>query len=96
MTYEEALNTLHDFIGCLVPARATILEYRRFEAFDKAIEALEKQIAQKPKFYEWDRETHSHTECCPTCGDTWNMNEFGEGIKYCWECGQRIDWSDAE
>ena len=29
---------------------------------------------------------------CPTCGDCIAVNE----LKYCWECGQKIDWSDEE
>ena len=51
MTYEEALIILRNFLHFLVPyARAngkTVMAYKRFEAFCKAIDALEKQILQE-------------------------------------------------
>lgn len=87
MTYEEALNTLRDFIGCLVPARATILEYRRFEAFDKAIEALEKQISKKPA-KQWGNNV------CPNCRTDTHCRTVMGWEKHCPDCGQAIDWSD--
>ena len=50
-------------------------------------DAVEKQIPKKPKY--------NGGECeCPTCGDGWNSNEYGSGMKFCWECGQKLDWSD--
>lgn len=50
-------------------------------------DAVEKQIPKKPKY--------NGGECeCPTCGDDWNSNEYGSGMKFCWECGQKLDWSD--
>lgn len=54
--------------------------------------ALEKQIPKKPEVYEYAE--NQFTPCCPCCGDTWNMNEYGGGMKFCWECGQAIDWSE--
>lgn len=56
------------------------------------VEALEKQIPKKPKLYEWDKFNHQYEYCCPSCGDAWNMNEYGAGMAYCWSCGQPIDW----
>lgn len=50
-------------------------------------DAVEKQIPKKPKY--------NGGECeCPVCGDGWNSNEYGSGMKSCWECGQKLDWSD--
>lgn len=50
-------------------------------------DAVEKQIPKKPKY--------NGGECkCPVCGDGWNSNEYGSGMKFCWECGQKLDWSD--
>lgn len=33
---------------------------------------------------------------CPFCGDDWNLNEFNTDVKYCWNCGQHIDWRNNE
>jgi hypothetical protein len=56
------------------------LEYQ--EAFDAAIEALEKQIPKKScstsSLFRYN---------CPSCG-----NHFPLNGKYCDKCGQAIDW----
>ena len=96
MTYEEALSTLRGFLGCLVHGRAsgkTMLEYKRFEAFCKAFEALEKQIPKKP--------LHIHKNYyCPICKeDGWIMWDDAipnDTDKYCGKCGQAIDWEVIE
>lgn len=60
------------------------------EAYQIAINALEKQIPKKPII-----ETYRYTTLfiCPYC-------ERKQGIKYkqyhCIECGQKLDWSDEE
>ena len=51
------------------------------EAFQIAINALEKQIAKKPIVHQ-----------CTTCGSA--VLQF-EG-NYCSKCGQKLDWSDEE
>lgn len=56
------------------------------KAFDKAIEALEKQISKKPIMI--DKGVYS----CRGCGQvlmSWEQD-------YCFKCGQRIDWSDED
>ena len=71
MTYEEALRTLRYFPYFLVTGRAngkTTLEYRRFEAFCKAFEALEKQIPKKPIIREAeDSFGYVKYVLCPNC-----------------------------
>ena len=91
MTYEEALSILRNFLHFLVPsARAngkTMMAYKRFEAFCKAIEALEKQIPKKP----YD------TVHCPLCKIEVELQPIDvEQVTYCLHCGQAIDWSDDE
>lgn len=68
------------------------------EALDIAIEALEKQLAIKPKENEirggWLGKQKHYT--CPTCGNCLleeMMNER-QNTGYCWDCGQRLDWSE--
>lgn len=60
-----------------------------------AVEALEKQIPKKPTLVEekflGEKIKAPH---CPNCGDSWNCNEFGNAMKFCWECGQAIDWRE--
>lgn len=68
------------------------------EYFKTAIEALEKQLAKKAKENEirggWFGKQKHYT--CPTCGNcllTEMMNER-QNTSYCWDCGQRLDWSE--
>ena len=89
MTYEEALSILRNFLGCLVHGRAsgkTMLEYKRFEAFRKAIEALDKQILKKPieKYTDYDG---TEAGLCPFCNEG-----VDEEMNFCSYCGQAIDW----
>ena len=63
-------------------------EYSIFaEALGMAIKALEKQIPKKPDFTE-DKEF----ALCPCCNGKGLFNKQ----KYCDNCGQKLDWSDAE
>ena len=62
---------------------ATIEQERESESLIK--EALEKQI---PK----NVECHTDLTCfCNECGNTVKSYQ-----NYCYECGQKLDWGDAE
>lgn len=65
------------------------------ETIKLAIEALEKHIPKKPIKYDIDYSGNPLFRC-PVCGDSWNSNEFGDGIEHCWTCGQAIDWSKED
>ena len=63
-----------------------------------AIEALEKQLPKKTRENGMQdgliRKIKYYT--CPTCGNcllTEMMNER-QNTSYCWDCGQRLDWSE--
>ncbi|MEE0468227.1 MAG: hypothetical protein UDA86_03475 [Blautia sp.] len=63
-----------------------------------AIEALEKQLPKKPRengMYDGlIKKIKYYT--CPTCGNcllTEMMNER-QNTSYCWDCGQKLDWSE--
>lgn len=67
------------------------------DAFLVAIEALEKQLPKKTRENGMQdgliRKIKYYT--CPTCGNcllTEMMNER-QNTGYCWDCGQRLDWS---
>ena len=85
MTYEEAIKILTELKPIPVDGFKIIAK-----AYDLAIEALEKQIPEKPR----------ETRCalmCSSCGH--KITE--KGCKklnrlYCKKCGQAIDWSDDE
>lgn len=68
------------------------------DAFLVAIEALEKQLPKKTRENGMQdgliRKIKYYT--CPTCGNcllTEMMNER-QNTGYCWDCGQRLDWSE--
>lgn len=61
--------------------------------FDRAIEALEKQIAKTPDF-EGDGYADGHLVediwICPNCGVKYEVDY--EEYPYCPDCGQKIKW----
>ena len=58
------------------------------EAFQMAINSLEKQIPKKPK----ERDCIGfNTLVCPVCKGVLYLYE-----PYCDNCGQKLDWSDEE
>lgn len=58
---------------------------------EMAIEALEKQVPKKPRYY-IDNWGHNRPGC-PGCA----RNEIlYAGQKYCSVCGTKIDWSDPK
>lgn len=58
-------------------------------------EALEKQIAKKPKYLPLKEGITLTNYECPICG----CRRLGHGIDldkcYCPECGQKLDWSEV-
>lgn len=98
MTYEEAIECINEVLISDYLYDESIdyqLTSYDFDWLDKAKEALEKQMPKKPVYKD---ELFLGKPCkvpyCPTCGDSWNGNEYGECMKYCWDCGQAIDWGD--
>ena len=64
------------------------------EAFQMAINALEKQIPKKPIEMKPTDKLMNGYYSCPICGDWVGMDEYSNN--YCANCGQVIDWSDEE
>ena len=61
-----------------------------YKANEMAIQALEKQIPKKPRFY-------AHNYYCSVCDSLIGNNEFEwKRFKYCDNCGQKLDWSDED
>jgi predicted SprT family Zn-dependent metalloprotease len=70
------------------------------EASELAIQAIEKQIPKKPRKTDSYRGVLKkvYAYVCPTCGNVClekYMNERQNTV-FCWDCGQKLDWSDEE
>ena len=60
------------------------------KSIDMAINALEKQIPKKPRFY-------AHNYYCSVCNSLVGNNEFEwKRFKYCDTCGQKMNWESDE
>ena len=95
MTESEAIKELHE-----IRPRGGIIPQKRAEAIDVAINALEKQVAKKPRKTDSYRGVlkRVYAYVCPTCGNVClekYMNER-QNTMFCWNCGQKLDWSDEE
>ena len=69
-------------------------------AYGIAIKALEKRIPKKPRKTDSYRGVLKkvYAYVCPTCGNAClekYMNERQNTV-FCWDCGQKLDWSDEE
>ena len=88
MTNEEARKMLKEIKPIPIDGFKIIAD-----AYDMAIEALEKQIPKKPTR---TRGKYGHTECA-CCG--WVVESFCgdlEQYPFCPNCGQAIDWEVSE
>ena len=95
MEEREAIKELHG-----IRPRGGIIPQKRAEALDVAIQALEKQIPKKPRKTDSYRGVlkRVYAYVCPTCGNAClekYMNER-QNTMFCWDCGQKLDWSDEE
>ena len=70
------------------------------EALDSAIAALEKQVPLKLDYegdgYGDNGELVYDIAKCPKCEREFEYDINDWGCKYCSDCGQALDWSDAE
>lgn len=92
MRESEALEWIKELKGS-----EEILEFYYAESFikacDMAVQALEKQIPKKPIKSKKQVVRYVNTYCCPIC----NLKFTGTGIaKWCYHCGQKLDWGDEE
>ena len=71
------------------------------EALNMAIEALEKQITEKPiveEVKDYEGNIVDDMFRCPKCNRVvcfYNENDIEKEYPYC-HCGQKLDWSDSE
>ena len=97
---DKLIRNETEAIECLKSNKPTSGYVMLQESIDMAINALEKQI---PKKVEIRKATNDDTESelrdfitvkgricrCPSCRCCIHISK----LKYCWECGQKLDWS---
>lgn len=80
--YEMAIKALEE-----------IQQYRAIGTVEECREAIEKQKSKKPIKSKEQKIRYVNTYYCLTC----NLGFTGFNIaKWCYHCGQKLDWSDVE
>ena len=93
MKESEAIKKLRQHFEYLKHAWKPHPDYETMDAIGYAIQALEKQIPKKPVKSENQVARYVNTYYCPIC----NLGITGTNIaKWCYHCGQKLDWSDEE
>ena len=95
--YEDCNEKLCDNCN-LCYAQGNVGEH--IKSIEIAIQALEKQIPKKPRKTDSYRGVlkRVYAYVCPTCGNAClekYMNER-QNTMFCWNCGQKLDWSDEK
>lgn len=92
MTESEAIKILQRDLEIQVKNKALT---DGIEAIQIAIQALEKQIPKKPMVV-YDDKVDSNWCSCPICANGIGWKIHARKIKFCWECGHRLDFGDDE
>ena len=93
MTESKVIKKLKQHFEYLKHAWKSHPDYETMDAIGYAIQALEKQIPKRPIKSKEQRIRYVNTYYCPTC----NLSFTGFNIaKWCYHCGQKLDWSDKE
>lgn len=101
---EKKVREAIEYLSGYIPSNINLMEkiegivWIGEEPCKTAIEALEKQLPKKTRENGMQdgliRKIKYYT--CPTCGNcllTEMMNER-QNTSYCWDCGQKLDWSE--
>lgn len=88
---EKKIKEVIEYVSKMVEAAKEVSEStgwivhkENYEKLKTTLEALEKQLPEKPVF---KRNAYGGISVCPICG----ASDYG---KYCRQCGQRLDWSE--
>ena len=91
--YKHAIKKFSCLQEIDIKAYEELMSYRQIGTLYEVREAVEKQKPKKPKNVGIEGYRYTDTYRCPTCGG----NFSGTGIaKYCYHCGQAIDWSEVD
>lgn len=94
MEESKAIKHLRTHIEYLRHAWKPHPDYNALESIVTAIMALEKQVQEKP-YVESDGDADGYPVWdyyCPSCNEYFDEYQ----PKYCWKCGQAIDWSEID
>ena len=97
MTEAEAIKWIDDRMcyGRYIPQKHNPFVHDECcQAGEMAINALEKQIAKKPKMRHVKPYDNYNDGWCPCCGGYVQEEEYD--TYYCQRCGQRLKWTDSE
>ena len=75
-----------------------IQQYREIGTVEECRKAVEKQKAKKPRLNYKPKFFGKATYTCPRCGNC-RLEEFAnerQNNRYCWDCGQAINWEESE
>lgn len=90
---EKLVRDETEAIECLISNKPTSGYLMLQESIDMAIKALEKQIPKRPIKSKEQKIRYVNTYYCPIC----NLGFTGFNIaKWCYHCGQKLDWSEEE
>lgn len=94
--YEDCNEKLCD--NCdLCYAQGNVGEH--IKSIEMAIQALEKQISEKPIMKQYYEDSEEEYLCCPTCGEilTDRMPMDNKDFYFhCLNCGQKFNWESDE
>lgn len=92
---EKLIRNEAEAIECLKSNKPTSGYMMLQESIDMAIQALEKQIPMKPMMV-YDDKVDSNWCSCPICANGIGWEIPARKIKFCWECGKKLDWSESD
>lgn len=81
--YQEAVKELKYFVHSELDGTRMLDEYLKY--CDTLQELVDKEKPKKPVYSGRPADTQQY---CPVC------HSRVANIKYCWSCGQKLDWSD--
>lgn len=94
MTESEAIEWIKELKGSEEIQEFYYVE-SFIEAFDIAIQVLEKQIPKKPIMRRYFEDLEEEYLCCPTCGEILTDRIPADNKTFyfhCMNCGQKFDW----
>lgn len=107
MTENEAIKIIREYGGLFPKARGEhealemainaleeVQQYRAIGTPEECRESVERQNPRAAITEKADTGTTKYT--CPACGMYmgWSTGLFP--ARYCWKCGQKLDWSDEK
>lgn len=100
MTEREAFKLGNKLYANITSNANNIIKTNDYIEFVRmAINALEKQIPKKP---EYEADGYADGELvydyakCPICGHDFEYGINDWGCKYCYDCGQKLNWESDE